>query len=111
MKIRFPRQVSGLRRVAIPKKLALAAAIPAEGFVLVERPPGPRAVLVMSPAQEVQGAARRDPERPRQLNKARQVALPAPLMDAIGLAPLQWVYLSRAEEGVGVLLEPAGVEL
>lgn len=108
MPIRFPRQVSGLRRVAIPKKLAVAAGLRDEGFVRVASSPGPDLVLLLSPAEENSAAAVRDPTRPRQLNSARQVTLPAPLMDAVGLAPLDWVYLSRADEAAGVLLEPAG---
>lgn len=58
--------------------------------------------------QPSDGAARRDPTRPRRLNPARQVTLPAPLMEAVSLAVLEWVHVSRTPDGDGLLVEPAG---
>lgn len=109
MSVRFARQVSGLRRISLPKRLTEAAAIPELGFVRVELAPAGVKALRVLPAEQTAGAARRDPTRPRQLNLARQVTLPAPLMDAVALAVLEWVHVSRSPDGDGLLVEPAGM--
>lgn len=108
MTVRFARQVNGLRRISLPKRLTVAAAIPERGFVRVELADlGERALRVV-PTQEVDGAAVRDPSRPRRLNGARQVTLPAPLMEAVDLTVHEWVHVSQSPEGDALLVERAG---
>lgn len=111
MSVRFTRQVSSLRRVTIPKKLAVAADIPDKGYVVVTKPRRSPPVLLLTPVPEPEDKKEkdtRDPARPRRLNPVGQVTLPAPLMNLVRLEPLQWVYVSKSNSGTGVLIEPAG---
>lgn len=107
--LRFPRQVNGLRRVSLPKRLQEAAAIPEEGFVRVDRAASPVRALTLTAVESPVPAGVRDPDRPRRLNRTRQVTLPAPLMEAIDLQILQWVYVSLSEDHAAVLVEPAAM--
>lgn len=107
--IRFARQVSGVRRISLPKRLQEAAAIPDLSYVRIDRMPPPTKALLVRLAAASVNLGVRDPARPRRLNGARQVTLPAPLMEQIDLKVLEWVYVSRVLNGPGLLIEPAGV--
>lgn len=101
------RQVSPLRRIGLPKRLAGPSGISPLGYVVLTRPRNARLTLMVRASEGGDGGGLRDPGRPRRVSKTWQVTLPAKLMDGVGLSVWDWVYVARSPNGRSLRLLPA----
>jgi bifunctional DNA-binding transcriptional regulator/antitoxin component of YhaV-PrlF toxin-antitoxin module len=97
-----PRRINELRRVTIPTRAGRGVGVEPGCWVVVTALRRDHAVLVIRPAPDTEPAefARLDPRRPRRVSDTGQLALPAPLLDAAGLAVGQWVAFSPTRGGL-----------
>lgn len=98
MGIMFPRQISPLRRVGLPKKPAENVAIGADSRVVLAVARNSRSALLIRPVdpQGEEGGVE------RKVSPTRQVTIPAAVMDQVGWQIGEWVYVSEASRRRGL---------
>lgn len=81
-----PRRITKHRRVALPKALCQVVGIEADGFVTTRRARNDRGVIMIRPClTPTQRTVSRDCSRARPVSQVGQVAIPAALLEEVGL--------------------------
>lgn len=94
-----------MRRIALPKRLAGTSGIEPDDFVALSRAGGDGpAIVVRKVGYERSTGRLRDPGRARRVTSTWQVTLPGELMDEVGLAIRDWVYVARGDDGASLRL-------
>lgn len=95
----YPRQISPLRRVGLPKRSAENVGIAPNSLVVVAMARNSRTALLLRPAA---GKNRGGVER--RVGPTRQVTIPATLMQQVGWKIDEWVYVTEASRRRGLRL-------
>lgn len=111
MTVYHARQVSALRKIGLPKDPADLVGIGVEQgmsrWVRLEPADDSRWALLLRPDASGEPDDRKNDPQQRQLNKTRQVTLPATWMRATELGVNEWVYVTASEARDGLRVIPA----